>query len=55
MLPESKTRIRRMGVTSDDMIWYGDWSNGKLAASILRPASSSRGRGRADSSRSPTG
>jgi len=30
VLPESKTRIRRMGVTSDDMIWYGDWSNGKL-------------------------
>ena len=31
VLPESKTRIRRMGVTSDDMIWYGDWSNGKLS------------------------
>ena len=31
VLPDSKTRIRRMGVTSDDMIWYGDWSNGKLA------------------------
>ena len=30
VLPDSKTRIRRMGVTSDDMIWYGDWSNGKL-------------------------
>jgi virginiamycin B lyase len=29
-LPDSKTRIRRMDVTSDDMIWYGDWSNGKL-------------------------
>ena len=35
VLPDSKTRIRRMGVTSDDMIWYGDWSNGKLVA--LRP------------------
>jgi virginiamycin B lyase len=31
VLPDSKTRIRRTGVTSDDMIWYGDWSNGKLA------------------------
>jgi virginiamycin B lyase len=31
VLPDSKTRIRRMGVTSDDMIWYGDWSNGKLS------------------------
>jgi virginiamycin B lyase len=31
VLPDSKTRIRRMGVTSDDMLWYGDWSNGKLA------------------------
>jgi virginiamycin B lyase len=31
VLPESKTRIRRLGVTSDDMIWYGDWSNGKLS------------------------
>src|SRR5712671_2110656 len=30
-LPDPKTRIRRMGVTSDDMIWYGDWSNGKLS------------------------
>jgi len=29
-LPDSKARLRRMGVTSDDMIWYGDWSNGKL-------------------------
>jgi virginiamycin B lyase len=31
VLPDAKTRIRRMGVTSDDMIWYGDWSNGKLS------------------------
>jgi virginiamycin B lyase len=31
VLPDSKTRIRRMGVTSDDMLWYGDWSNGKLS------------------------
>jgi len=31
VLPDPKTRIRRIGVTSDDMIWYGDWSNGKLA------------------------
>jgi virginiamycin B lyase len=31
VLPDPKTRIRRMGVTSDDMIWYGDWSNGKLS------------------------
>ena len=30
VLPDPKTRIRRMGVTSDDMIWFGDWSNGKL-------------------------
>ena len=30
VLPDAKTRIRRMDVTSDDMIWYGDWSNGKL-------------------------
>ena len=30
VLPDSKTRIRRMDVTSDDMIWFGDWSNGKL-------------------------
>ena len=30
-LPDPKTRIRRMGVTSDDMIWFGDWSNGKLS------------------------
>ena len=30
MLPDPKTRIRRMDVTSDDMIWFGDWSNGKL-------------------------
>jgi len=29
-LPDPKTRIRRMDVTSDDMIWFGDWSNGKL-------------------------
>ncbi|MEA2990572.1 MAG: virginiamycin lyase [Alphaproteobacteria bacterium] len=29
-LPDAKTRIRRMDVTSDDMIWFGDWSNGKL-------------------------
>ncbi len=35
VLPDAKTRIRRMGVTSDDMIWFGDWSNGKLVA--LRP------------------
>ena len=31
VLPDSRTRIRRMGVTSDDMIWYGDWGTGKLA------------------------
>ncbi len=31
VLPDPKTRIRRMGVTSDDMLWYGDWSNGKLS------------------------
>jgi virginiamycin B lyase len=31
VLPDSRTRIRRMGVTSDDMLWYGDWSTGKLA------------------------
>jgi virginiamycin B lyase len=30
VLPDPKTRIRRMDVTSDDMIWFGDWSNGKL-------------------------
>ena len=30
VLPDAKTRIRRMVVTSDDMIWFGDWSNGKL-------------------------
>ena len=30
-LPDPKTRVRRMGVTSDDMLWYGDWSNGKLS------------------------
>ena len=30
VLPDSKTKIRRMVVTSDDMIWFGDWSNGKL-------------------------
>jgi virginiamycin B lyase len=31
VLPDPKTRIRRMGVTSDDMIWFGDWSNGNLS------------------------
>lgn len=30
VLPNARTKIRRMGVTSDDMIWYGDWSNGQL-------------------------
>jgi virginiamycin B lyase len=30
VLPDSRTRVRRMGVTSDDMIWFGDWSNGRL-------------------------
>jgi virginiamycin B lyase len=30
ILPDPRTRIRRMGVTSDDMIWYGNWSTGKL-------------------------
>jgi virginiamycin B lyase len=30
VLPNPKTRIRRMGVTSDDMIWYGDWGTGQL-------------------------
>jgi virginiamycin B lyase len=30
-LPDPRTRIRRMTVTSDDMIWYGDWATGKLA------------------------
>jgi virginiamycin B lyase len=30
VLPDAKTKIRRMVVTSDDMIWFGDWSNGKL-------------------------
>ena len=29
--PDPRTRIRRMGVTSDDMLWYGDWGTGKLA------------------------
>ncbi len=31
VLPDARTRIRRMGVTSDDMIWYGDWGTGQLA------------------------
>jgi len=31
VLPDPRTRIRRMGVTSDDMIWYGDWVTGKLS------------------------
>src|SRR6266446_4063000 len=31
VLPDPRTRIRRMGVTSDDIIWYGDWGTGKLA------------------------
>jgi virginiamycin B lyase len=31
VLPDSRTRVRRMGVTSDDMIWFGDWSNGRLS------------------------
>jgi virginiamycin B lyase len=31
VLPDARTRIRRMGVTSDDMLWYGDWGTGKLA------------------------
>ena len=31
ILPDPKTRVRRMGVTTDDMLWYGDWSNGKLS------------------------
>jgi virginiamycin B lyase len=30
ILPDPRTRIRRMGVTSDDMIWYGNWATGKL-------------------------
>jgi virginiamycin B lyase len=30
ILPDPRSRIRRMGVTSDDMIWYGDWTTGKL-------------------------
>jgi virginiamycin B lyase len=30
VLPDARTRIRRMGVTSDDMIWYGNWGTGKL-------------------------
>ena len=30
VLPNPKTKIRRMDVTSDDMIWFGDWSNGQL-------------------------
>src|SRR5215831_6569796 len=30
VLPNAKTKIRRMVVTSDDMIWFGDWSNGQL-------------------------
>jgi virginiamycin B lyase len=30
VLPDPRTRIRRMGVTSDDMIWYGNWGTGKL-------------------------
>ncbi len=30
MLPNSKSRARRMTVASDDMIWFGDWSNGNL-------------------------
>jgi len=30
VLPDNRTRIRRMGVTSDDMIWYGNWGTGKL-------------------------
>jgi virginiamycin B lyase len=29
--PDPRTRIRRMGVTSDDMLWYGNWGTGKLA------------------------
>jgi len=31
VLPDARSRIRRMGVTSDDMLWYGDWGTGKLA------------------------
>jgi virginiamycin B lyase len=30
VLPNPKSRARRMTVTSDDMIWFGDWSNGNL-------------------------
>jgi virginiamycin B lyase len=30
ILPDPRTRIRRMGVTSDDMIWFGNWATGKL-------------------------
>jgi virginiamycin B lyase len=30
VLPDAGTRIRRMGMTSDDMIWYGDYAKGKL-------------------------
>jgi virginiamycin B lyase len=30
ILPDARTRIRRMGVTSDDMIWFGNWATGKL-------------------------
>jgi virginiamycin B lyase len=30
ILPDPRTRIRRMGVTSDDMIWFGNWGTGKL-------------------------
>ena len=30
-LPDPRTKIRRMGVTSDDFIWYGDWVTGKLS------------------------
>ena len=30
VLPDSRSRVRRMGVTSDYMIWFGDWSNGRL-------------------------
>src|SRR5215831_13930230 len=30
VLPDARTRIRRMGVTSDDMIWFGNWGTGKL-------------------------